>query len=257
MFGIPALRIKGFYLALTTIAAQIIFPILIMALPEKLAGGAIGLQINPAKLGPLTFDTDISLYYLFMGIMAIMVYFAFNLVRTRVGRVFVAIRDNDIAAEIMGVNLFYYKTLAFFIGAFYAGVAGGLWAYHLRYVGADQFTIYMSIWFVGMIIVGGPGQHPGRHFRHDLSAHPAGIDHVCGAVAGQLLSQSRRRPDVVRQHEHRAGRRDHPVPDLRTARPGAPLEHRQDQLPGLAVPVPVGPGPRGGKAPDRRGQHLG
>jgi len=157
LFGIPALRIKGFYLALTTIAAQIIFPLLIMSLPEKLAGGAIGLQIDPARLGPITFDTDVSLYYLFMGITVIMVYFAFNLVRTRVGRVFVAIRDNDIAAEIMGINLFYYKTLAFFIGAFYAGVAGGLWAYHLRYVGADQFTIYMSIWFVGMIIVGGLG----------------------------------------------------------------------------------------------------
>jgi branched-chain amino acid transport system permease protein len=92
-----------------------------------------------------------------MGITVLMVYFAFNLVRTRVGRVFVAIRDNDIAAEIMGINLFYYKTLSFFIGAFYAGVAGGLWAHHLRYVGADQFTIYMSIWFVGMIIVGGLG----------------------------------------------------------------------------------------------------
>jgi branched-chain amino acid transport system permease protein len=157
LFGIPALRIKGFYLALTTIAAQIIFPLLIMSLPRKLAGGAIGLQINPARLGPITFDSDVSLYYLFMGITVLMVYFAFNLVRTRVGRVFVAIRDNDIAAEIMGINLFYYKTLSFFIGAFYAGVAGGLWAHHLRYVGADQFTIYMSIWFVGMIIVGGLG----------------------------------------------------------------------------------------------------
>ncbi|MBU2551528.1 MAG: branched-chain amino acid ABC transporter permease [Proteobacteria bacterium] len=164
LFGIPALRIKGFYLALTTIAAQIIFPILIMALPEKLAGGAIGLQMNPARLGPITFDSDVSMYYMFMIVMVVMVYFAFNLVRTRVGRVFVAIRDNDIAAEIMGVNLFYYKTLAFFIGAFYAGVAGGLWAYHLRYVGADQFTIYMSIWFVGMIIVGGLGSILGAIF---------------------------------------------------------------------------------------------
>lgn len=157
LFGIPALRIKGFYLALTTIAAQIIFPLLIMSLPERWCGGAIGLQIDPAKLGPFVFDTDKSIYYLIMAITVMMVYFAFNLVRTRVGRAFVAIRDNDIAAEIMGINLFVYKTLAFFIGAFYAGVAGGLWAYHLRYVGADQFTIYYSIWFVGMLIVGGLG----------------------------------------------------------------------------------------------------
>ncbi len=157
LFGIPALRIKGFYLALTTIAAQIMFPLLIMGLPDEWCGGAIGLQIDPARLGGLTFNTDKSIYYLIMVVTIIMVYFAFNLVRTRVGRAFVAIRDNDIAAEIMGINLFYYKTLSFFIGAFFAGVAGGLWAYYLRYVGADQFTLYYSIWFVGMLIVGGLG----------------------------------------------------------------------------------------------------
>ena len=164
LFGIPALRIKGFYLALTTIAAQIIFPLLIMAMPEKWCGGAIGLQIDAARLGGLTFDTDRSIYYMVMVTTVIMVYFAFNLVRTRAGRAFVAIRDNDIAAEIMGVNVFYYKTLSFFIGAFYAGVAGGLWAYHLRYVGADQFTLYYSIWFVGMLIVGGLGSILGAIF---------------------------------------------------------------------------------------------
>lgn len=157
LFGLPALRIKGFYLALTTIAAQIIFPLLIMSLPDEWCGGAIGLRIEPARLGGIIFNTDISLYYLIMVVTMIMVYFAFNLVRTRVGRAFVAIRDNDIAAEIIGVNLFFYKTLSFFIGAFFAGVAGGLWAYFLRYVGADQFTLYYSIWFVGMLIVGGLG----------------------------------------------------------------------------------------------------
>ena len=157
LFGIPALRIKGFYLALTTIAAQIIFPLMIMSLPQSWCGRAIGLQLDPASIGGLILDSDISLYYLIMAVAVIMIYFAFNLVRTRVGRAFVAIRDNDIAAEIMGVNLFYYKTLSFFIGAFYAGVAGGLWAYYLRYVGADQFTLYSSIWFVGMLVVGGMG----------------------------------------------------------------------------------------------------
>lgn len=157
LFGLPALRIKGFYLALTTIAAQIMFPLLIMALPEEWCGGAIGLSMDPAQIGGFTIDTDNSLYYLIVAVTLVMVYFAFNLVRTRVGRAFVAIRDNDIAAELMGVNIFYYKTLAFFIGAFYAGVSGGLWAYFIRFVGADQFTLYYSIWFVGMLIVGGLG----------------------------------------------------------------------------------------------------
>jgi len=117
LFGLPALRIKGFYLALTTIAAQIIFPLFIMWLPEEWCGGAIGLQINAARLGGYVFDSDKSLYYLIMAFTVLMAYFAFNLVRTRVGRAFVAIRDNDIASEIMGINQFVYKTLAFFIGA--------------------------------------------------------------------------------------------------------------------------------------------
>jgi branched-chain amino acid transport system permease protein len=157
LFGIPALRIKGFYLALTTIAAQVIFPLLILRFPDSWFGGPVGMRVEHATLGPLTFKTDVSLYYLILVSTVLMIYFAFNIVRTRVGRAFVAIRDNDIAAEIMGVNLFVYKTLAFFIGAFYAGVAGGLWAYYIRYVGADQFTLYYSVWYVGMLIVGGMG----------------------------------------------------------------------------------------------------
>ena len=157
IFGIPALRIKGFYLAMTTIAAQVIFPLIIMHMPDSWFGGAIGLSLEPAQLAGITFDSDTSLYYLIMITAVIMFFFAFNLVRGRTGRAFVAIRDNDIAAEIMGVNLFFYKTLAFAIGAMYAGVAGGLWAYYLRFVGADQFTLYFSVWYMGMLIVGGLG----------------------------------------------------------------------------------------------------
>jgi branched-chain amino acid transport system permease protein len=157
LFGIPALRIKGFYLALTTIAAQVMFPVIVMHMPKSWFGGALVLSVEPAQLGGLTFNTDKSLYYLIMIVAIVMIYFAFNLVRTRVGRAFVALRDNDIAAEIMGVNLVAYKTLAFFVGAFYAGVAGGLWAYYIRYIGADQFTLYYSVWYMGMLIVGGLG----------------------------------------------------------------------------------------------------
>jgi branched-chain amino acid transport system permease protein len=157
VFGIPALRIKGFYLAITTIAAQVIFPLIIMHMPDSWFGGAIGLNLEPARIGSLVFDTDTSLYYLIMVTAIIMIFFAFNLVRCRVGRAFIAIRDNDNAAEMTGINVFYYKTLAFAIGAGYAGVAGGLWAYYLRYVGADQFTLYFSVWYMGMLIVGGLG----------------------------------------------------------------------------------------------------
>lgn len=163
-FGLPALRIKGFYLAMTTIAAQIMFPLIIMHMPDRWFGGALGLKLEPATLFGITFDSDKSLYYLIMVTAVIMIAFAFNLTRSRVGRAFVAIRDNDIAAEMMGINVFHYKTLAFFIGAMYAGVAGGLWAYYVRYVGADQFTLYFSVWYVGMLIVGGLGSVVGAIF---------------------------------------------------------------------------------------------
>jgi branched-chain amino acid transport system permease protein len=157
IFALPVMRIKGFYLALTTMTAQVIFPILIMHSPDKLFGGAIGLRIEPAKFLGITFNTDRGLYYLNMTVAAIMIFFAFNLVRSRTGRAFTAIRDNDIAAEMIGIHISFYKTLAFFIGAFYAGVAGGLWAYYIRFIGADQFTLYFSIWYVSMLIVGGLG----------------------------------------------------------------------------------------------------
>jgi ABC-type branched-chain amino acid transport system, permease component len=87
----------------------------------------------------------------------IVVYAAFNLVKCRAGRAFVAIRDNEIVAEIMGINVYWYKTLSFLVGAFYAGIAGGLYAYYFRYLMVDQFTLWFSIWYLGMLIVGGMG----------------------------------------------------------------------------------------------------
>ncbi|GIK97754.1 MAG: branched-chain amino acid ABC transporter permease [Xanthobacteraceae bacterium] len=156
-FGLAALRIKGFYLALTTIAAQYIFSFAMMKLPKEWFGRAEGLRLEPASLGGFAFDTDARMYYLILFVVILMTAGAFGIARSRTGRAFVAVRDNDNAAEVIGINVFYYKILAFFIGAFYAGVAGGLWAYYVRYVQADQFTLWLSVWYVGMLIVGGMG----------------------------------------------------------------------------------------------------
>jgi branched-chain amino acid transport system permease protein len=163
-FGLPVMRMKGYYLGLSTLAAQVAFPLIIMALPVGLFGGALGLRIEPARFFGITLSSDRSLYYFNMILSCIMVFLAFNLVRTRVGRAFMAIRDNEIAAELIGINIFFYKTLAFVISAFYAGVAGCLWVYSVRYVGADQFTLFFSIWYMGMVIVGGPGSILGGIF---------------------------------------------------------------------------------------------
>lgn len=157
LFGLAALRIKGFYLALTTIAAQYIFTFAMLKLPKEWFGRAEGIRLEPATLGSFAFDTDARIYYLILLVAAIMTAGAFGVARSRTGRAFVAVRDNDNAAEVIGINVFYYKVLAFFMGAFYAGVAGGLWAYYLRYVQADQFTLWLSVWYIGMLIVGGMG----------------------------------------------------------------------------------------------------
>ncbi|MBW2091836.1 MAG: branched-chain amino acid ABC transporter permease [Deltaproteobacteria bacterium] len=157
IFGLAAVRIKGFYLALTTIAAQFIFTFAMLKLPKAWFGQSEGLRVKPASIFGFDFDTDIRMYYLITCIAVLMAYGAWGIVRGRTGRALVAIRDNDNAADIIGINAFYYKSLSFFIGAFYAGIAGALWCYYIRYIQANQFTLWLSVWYLGMLIVGGMG----------------------------------------------------------------------------------------------------
>lgn len=161
IFGLSAVRIKGFYLALTTIAAQAIFHFLILNLPRSWFGGSNGLTLQPASLFGFSFATDRSLYYLCLFVTVGMVTGAFGIVRSRHGRAFMAVRDDDIASGMMGINVITTKAAAFLIGAFYAGIGGALWAYYLRFVAVDQFTLFHSIWFIAMIIVGGMGSITG------------------------------------------------------------------------------------------------
>lgn len=161
VFGLTAVRIKGFYLALTTIAAQFIFHFLILNLPTSWFGGSNGISLKPATLFGLSFDTDVSLYYLCLVVGGIMAFGAYGIARSRHGRAFEAVRDDDIASGMMGVNVVRTKANSFLIGAFFAGIGGGLWAYYVRYVAVDQFTLFHSIWFIAMIIVGGMGSVTG------------------------------------------------------------------------------------------------
>lgn len=157
IFGIPSLRVKGFYLAMATLAAQFIITWSILHSPRNLTGGPDGLHVAVATLGSIKFDDERSFFYLALPIAALMTFFAKNIARTRAGRAFIAIRDNDLAAEAMGINLFRYKLLAFAISSFFAGVAGGLWAHHLVVISPDHFLLVDSIWQLGMLIVGGLG----------------------------------------------------------------------------------------------------
>lgn len=161
IFGLSAVRIKGFYLALTTIAAQTLFHFLILNLPQSWFGGSNGLTIEPAQLFGFVFASDRSIYYLCLVVALVMAFGAYGIVRSRHGRAFIAVRDDDVASGIMGIDVVRTKATAFLIGAFYAGIGGALWAYYVRFVAVDQFTLFHSIWFIAMIIVGGVGSVTG------------------------------------------------------------------------------------------------
>lgn len=155
IFGLPSLRVKGFYLVLSTLAAQFIIMYFITHL--NITGAMLGLEAPPVRLGNIVVKGDKSFYFLIMGIAVLATFTARNLVRSKIGRAFVAIRDNDLAAEVMGIGLWRYKLLAFFVGCVYAGVAGALWAYWQAYISPEQFQLIHSVWFLGYIIVGGMG----------------------------------------------------------------------------------------------------
>lgn len=156
IFGIAALRVKGFYLAMATLALYFVFMYLVMNLPA-LTGGYAGIVVPAAQVGSLVISSERSYYFLAMGFAVIATIVTKNLVRSGVGRAFIAVRDNDKAAEAMGINLFYCKLRAFFIACFYAGIAGSLLVHCFRYASADFFVLMESIWQIGMIIVGGLG----------------------------------------------------------------------------------------------------
>jgi len=156
IFGIPSVRVKGFYLAITTIAAQFII-IWIINHWSSVTGGFVGISVPYASIGGIEFKHDASQFYLITSITAVCILFAKNLARGRIGRAFIAVRDNDLAAEVMGINLLYYKLLAFFIGCFLAGIAGSLFAHWTGFLNAENFTLTDSILYIGMVIVGGLG----------------------------------------------------------------------------------------------------
>jgi branched-chain amino acid transport system permease protein len=149
-------RVKGFYLAITTIAAQFII-IWVINHWGSATGGFVGISVPTASIGGLEFDTDARQFYLIMVVTSLCLFFAKSIARGRIGRAFVAIRDNDLAAQVMGINLTYYKLLAFFIGCFLAGIAGALFAHWVGFMNAESFTLTDSILFIGMVVIGGLG----------------------------------------------------------------------------------------------------
>jgi branched-chain amino acid transport system permease protein len=163
IFGVPSLRLKGLYLAVATLAAHFVIEFTVSHW-EGVTGGVNGISVPAPKLGPLVLGGDRKLFWLAFALTALLLYFAKNLFRTKVGKAFVAIRDQDISAEVMGVNVFKYKLLAFGVSSFYVGVAGSLLAYQARIISPENFPISVAIDQLGMIIIGGLGSVVGSIF---------------------------------------------------------------------------------------------
>jgi len=159
IFALPAIRVKGFYLAVTTLAAQFIFEFIFVHIPPEFFGGLHGgLHVGEIRLlTGTTISSHTELYYLIMGITVLFTFFAVSITRSKLGRAFMAIRDNDIAAQVMGINISFYKFVAFAISSFFAGVSGVLLAYYMRWTNVEQFSLFLSVWMLGMLIVGGLG----------------------------------------------------------------------------------------------------
>lgn len=155
--GIPSLRIKGTYLAIATLASQLIIEWIINHTPAISGGAAASIEVPRPSLFGFQLKSPRELYFftLFFAVLAIVA--TMNLVRSRIGRAFVAIRDQDIAAEIIGINIFRYKLLAFAISSFYAGVCGVLYTYYYSIANYEAFQIVVSIDYLAMIIIGGLG----------------------------------------------------------------------------------------------------
>ncbi|UCF92064.1 MAG: branched-chain amino acid ABC transporter permease [Desulfobacterales bacterium] len=167
LFGLPSAKVKGFYLILTTMAAQFITVDFIITQYVAQIGGrgqAFSLPPGTIRVGPWVIDSDLKVYYMMTILVILCIVGMANLLRSRAGRAWVAIRDNDISAEVMGINVVQYKLLAFFVAGFIGGLAGAFWISNLAAISPEHFPWFWSLWLVGVILIGGVGSLHGTVF---------------------------------------------------------------------------------------------
>ncbi len=166
-FGLPSARIKGFGIILTTMAAQFITVDFIIAQYVSRIGGRghyFSLPPGTLKIGPWVLTGDRDAYFLMLILVGLVTAAMINWKRTRPGRAWIAIRDNDIAAEVLGVDIVRYKLLAYFAAGVLAGIAGSFWITSLFFVSPEHFIFANSLWWVGVILIGGVGSVDGTIF---------------------------------------------------------------------------------------------
>jgi branched-chain amino acid transport system permease protein len=189
LVGVPALRLTGPYLTIATLGFGIAVN-QVLTNWERLSGGRAGLFLPKLTVAGARLSEQ-SIYYLYVALTLLLVWSAANLARSHVGRAFVAIRDSDIAAEVMGVNLTVYKTLAFAVSAFYAGLGGAMLGYLLGFLEPQMFTLFESIYYFSMIVVGGlatiPGAVLGAALLTILPQQLAGLKQYLPLVYGAVI----------------------------------------------------------------------
>jgi len=194
IIGLPALRLEGPYLAIATLGFGLTITHIIGR--WNVFGGRMGITAPPLDLGipqsswSWVIEGDVKIYYLIMIITILLVIGARNLMKTRVGRAFMSIRDDDIAAEVMGVNLTIYKTMSFAVSAFYAGVAGGIYGFVVGFFDPFSFNLILSILFLVMVVVGGLGSIMGAimgailitYLQYDLLKNVENLPYLGGLL---------------------------------------------------------------------------
>ncbi len=163
IFGVPSGRLKGLYLTIATLAGQFIIEYVLVHW-ENLTKGTMGITLPMPSFAGFTLMGDVPFYYVILPLLILMTWIAVNLIRTRFGRAWIAIRDNDRAAEGMGIPIFPYKVFAFAVSSFYAGFAGALWAYYMGSITTEPFNLSLSVEYLAMVIIGGMGSISGSIF---------------------------------------------------------------------------------------------
>jgi len=186
LFGIPSLRLKGLYLAIATLAAQVVI-LFVISRWTSLTNGTAGMTLKRPAIGDFSFTSNTSYYYLTIVILILTTLYATNLIRTRTGRAFLAVRDRDMAAQIMGINLFSYKVMAFAISSFFIGISGALLAHYTMIVSPEFYSVQVSIEYLAMILVGGLGSVFGSILGAlFITLLPVGLDGLISYMSSYL-----------------------------------------------------------------------
>jgi len=190
VFGIPAARLKGLYLVIATLAAQYIL-LDFFSRAEWFSGGSVPASANPFSLFGYTLRGDRQYFYVVLAYLLASYILVTNLMRTRDGRALVALRDHYLSAEIMGINLTKYRTLSFALAAFFAGIAGALYAHYQQVISQEGFGIERSVLFLAMVIIGGTGSIMGTLMGTAFVVLlPESMEWISGLLKGSAVDRA-------------------------------------------------------------------